>query len=87
MIEFIGTRKGYDADSYPVRDREGREIRATHRYSKRYWRDSQDCPRRSRDLPIHRRRDLCTRAESPRRAHIRIRLSQAIKNGHGASRS
>ena len=33
MIEFIGTRKGYDADSYPVRDREGREIRATHRYS------------------------------------------------------
>ena len=32
-IEFIGTRKGYDATSNPVVDEEGNEIRATRRYS------------------------------------------------------
>ncbi len=33
-IEFIGTRKGYDATSQPVLNKEGREIRATRRYSR-----------------------------------------------------
>ena len=32
-IEFIGTRKGYDATSHPVLDNEGKEMRATRRYS------------------------------------------------------
>ncbi|MCL4788377.1 MAG: hypothetical protein KJ070_16535 [Verrucomicrobia bacterium] len=30
---FIGTRKGYDLRSEPVRDKDGKEIRATRRYS------------------------------------------------------
>lgn len=33
LIEFIGTRKGYDWTSKPVIDEEGKEIRTTHRYS------------------------------------------------------
>ena len=33
-IEFIGTRKGYDATSQPVLNKEGQEIRATRRYSR-----------------------------------------------------
>ncbi len=33
VIEFIGTRRGFDASSEPVRDAEGNEIRATRRYS------------------------------------------------------
>lgn len=32
--EFIGTRRGYDASSEPVRDSEGKEVTATRRYSK-----------------------------------------------------
>jgi hypothetical protein len=32
-IEFIGTRRGYDATSHPVLNEEGQEIRATRRYS------------------------------------------------------
>lgn len=32
-IEFIGTRKGFDRTSEPVLDDEGKEIRATRRYS------------------------------------------------------
>ena len=32
-IEFIGTRKGYDAASHPVLDKDGKVIRATRRYS------------------------------------------------------
>ncbi len=32
-IEFIGTRQGFDATSDPVKDEEGKEIRATRRYS------------------------------------------------------
>lgn len=32
-IDFIGTRKGYDAESYPVVDSEGKEVRATRSYS------------------------------------------------------
>ena len=31
---FIGTLEGYDDASEPVRDAKGKEIRATHRYSK-----------------------------------------------------
>ena len=33
MIEFIGTHKGYDPASEPVLDKEGKEVRATRRYS------------------------------------------------------
>jgi len=33
-IDFIGTRKGYDASSEPVKDSKGKEIRATQRYSR-----------------------------------------------------
>lgn len=33
VIEFIGTRKGYDAASQPVLDADGKELRATRRYS------------------------------------------------------
>ena len=32
-IEFIGTRRGYDATSFPVVDDQGKEIRTTRRYS------------------------------------------------------
>lgn len=32
-IEFIGTRKGFDPKSEPVRDKDGKEVRATRRYS------------------------------------------------------
>ncbi len=32
-IEFIGTRKGYDASSQPILDKEGEEVHATRRYS------------------------------------------------------
>jgi hypothetical protein len=32
-IEFIGTRKGYDAASEAVKDKDGKEVRATRRYS------------------------------------------------------
>jgi hypothetical protein len=32
-IEFLGTRRGFDANSEPVLDKEGKEIRATRRYS------------------------------------------------------
>lgn len=32
-VEFIGTRKGYDASSEPIRDEQGNIVRATHRYS------------------------------------------------------
>ncbi|HUG92018.1 MAG TPA: hypothetical protein VML55_14360 [Planctomycetaceae bacterium] len=32
-IEFIGTRRGYDPRSEPVRDANGNEVRATRRYS------------------------------------------------------
>ena len=31
--QFIGTRRGYDAASHPVRDAEGKELRTTRRYS------------------------------------------------------
>ncbi|RLS52695.1 MAG: hypothetical protein DWH91_16185 [Planctomycetota bacterium] len=34
MIEFIGTRKGYNPASEPVLDKDGQEVRATRRYSK-----------------------------------------------------
>ena len=33
QIEFFGTRKGYDPTSHPVVDGQGKEIRATRRYS------------------------------------------------------
>ena len=32
-IEFIGTRQGFDTTSQPVKDAEGKEMRATRRYS------------------------------------------------------
>lgn len=32
-IEFIGTRKGFDSKSEPVLDKDGKEVRATRRYS------------------------------------------------------
>ena len=32
-IEFIGTRRGFNRQSEPVLDKEGKEIRATRRYS------------------------------------------------------
>ncbi len=32
-IEFLGTRRGFDAKSEPVLDKEGKEVRATRRYS------------------------------------------------------
>ncbi|MEX2288468.1 MAG: hypothetical protein WD648_15330 [Planctomycetaceae bacterium] len=32
-IEFVGTRRGYNAESQPVRDKAGKEVRATRRYS------------------------------------------------------
>ena len=32
-IEFIGTRKGYQRDSKPILDRDGKPINATRRYS------------------------------------------------------
>lgn len=32
-VDFIGTRRGYDPSSEPVRDEAGKEIRATRRYS------------------------------------------------------
>lgn len=32
-IEFIGTRRGFDSKSEPVLDKEGKEVRATRRYS------------------------------------------------------
>jgi hypothetical protein len=32
-IEFFGTRRGFDSTSQPVLDNEGKEIRATRRYS------------------------------------------------------
>lgn len=32
-IEFLGTRRGFDSKSEPVLDKEGKEIRATRRYS------------------------------------------------------
>lgn len=32
-IEFIGTRKGFDTKSEPVLDKDGKEVRATRRYS------------------------------------------------------
>jgi hypothetical protein len=32
-IEFIGTRRGFDAEHTPVTDAKGEEVRATHRYS------------------------------------------------------
>jgi hypothetical protein len=32
-IEFVGTRKGYDGESEPVLDKEGKEVLATRRYS------------------------------------------------------
>jgi hypothetical protein len=33
-IEFIGTESGYDKASEPVLDKDGKEVRATRRYSK-----------------------------------------------------
>lgn len=33
VIEFIGTRRGFDKKNEPVLDKEGKEIRATRRYS------------------------------------------------------
>ena len=32
-IEFIGTQRGFDKQSHPVLDKEGKEVRATRRYS------------------------------------------------------
>lgn len=33
LIEFVGTRRGFDGKSEPVLDKDGKEIRATRRYS------------------------------------------------------
>jgi hypothetical protein len=33
LIEFIGTRRGYDSSSQPVLDKDGKEVRTTRRYS------------------------------------------------------
>lgn len=33
QVDFIGTRRGYDAKSEPVKDNQGKELRATRRYS------------------------------------------------------
>lgn len=33
LIEFVGTRRGFEAKSEPVLDKDGKEIRATRRYS------------------------------------------------------
>ncbi len=32
-LEFLGTRRGFDANSEPVLDKDGKEVRATRRYS------------------------------------------------------